>query len=178
MISFFHPTSKNTGYACSFSQNSKDGTIFAALLKQDSWDTAKHIGGFLGSRGNPDKHVNIKLNATEVSAILDSIDRYRIFSTVHTSDKDTKSINFGLWLSKPDPNKPDEKPQPKGYSFSITLTDKEDSTRKISWYIGLTFAESRLIREFLIYALNRMFEINEANFLTPDAPKKEGKELI
>ena len=166
MISLFHPNKSNTGSACSFSQNTKDGTIFAAIIKQDTWDDSKHVGGFVGSRGNSDKHINIKFSPTEVGAILDAIDRFRLFSTVHVDDKSNKSINFGLWLTKLDPTKPDEKQQAKGYSFSITLTDKEDSTKKISFYIGLTFAEARLIREFLAFSLQRSFQINQENYET------------
>ena len=169
MISLYHPNKSNTGSACSFSQNAKDGTIWAALVKQDTWDAEKRIGSFLGSRGNPEKHINIKLGVAEVGAILDALDRFRPFSTVHVTDKDTKSINFSLWLSKPD--KPEDQPVPKGYSFVITLTNKEDTTKKTPFYIALTFGEGRLIREFLIYSLQKAFEINQENYAaSQDAP--------
>lgn len=164
MVNFFHPNKTNTGSACSFNQNVKTGDIYATLIKQASYDAEKRIGGFAESRGNPEKHINIKLGATEVAAILDCIDRFRAFSTVHDNDKDKtlKSINFGLWLTKP--TDPKEQPQPRGYSFSITCTSKEDSTQKNSFYIGLTFSEARLVREFLIYSLQRLFETTQKNF--------------
>ncbi len=179
MVSLFHPNKSNTGSACSFSQNSKDGQIYATIIKQSSWDEAKRIGGFVESRNDPLKHINIKLAPHEVGAILDSLDRFRPFSTVHVSEKDTKSINFGLWIPKP--ATPDVKSEPKGYSFTINLTDKEDSTKKIGFYIALTFAEARLIREFLIYSLQNLFHINNQNFLAAAQQQQapvSAKELI
>ena len=172
MVNFFHPSKTNTGSACSFSQNAKTGDIYATLIKQSSYDAVKHIGGFAENRGNPEKHINIKLGAVEVAAILDCVDRFRPFSTVHDNDKDKtlKSINFGVWLTKP--ADPKEQPQPRGYSFSITCTSKEDSTQKNSFYIGLTFAESRLVREFLIHSLQRLFEITQKNFEQPITQEK------
>ena len=151
MVNFFHPSKTNTGSACSFSQNAKTGDIYATLIKQSSYDAVKHI---------------------EVAAILDCVDRFRPFSTVHDNDKDKtlKSINFGVWLTKP--ADPKEQPQPRGYSFSITCTSKEDSTQKNSFYIGLTFAESRLVREFLIHSLQRLFEITQKNFEQPITQEK------
>ena len=59
------------------------------------------------------------------------------------------------WLSKP--ATPNEKPVQKGYSFSISITDKQDSTKKVSLYIGLSFSEGRLVREFLVFALQNQF---------------------
>ena len=70
---------------------------------------------------------------------------------MHDSDKSIKSIKFEPWMSK------EEKPVQKGFSFSITTTDKQDSTSKNSLYIGLSFAEGRLVREFLMFALQKSF---------------------
>lgn len=109
------------------------------------------VGTFKNSKSDPTKNVNIKLGQVEVAAILDCLDRSRSFSTMHDGDKTIKSIKFETWMSK------DEKPVQKGYSFSITISDKQDSTSKTSLYIGLSFAEGRLIREFLISALQTQF---------------------
>jgi len=155
MISFYHPNSKNTGFACSFSQSPKDGSIYGTLIKQAGWDNEKKIGSFLGSRNDPTKNVTINLGQVEVGAILDCIDRNRPFSSVHDTGKLMKGIQFIPWLNKPADG---EKPVQKGHSFSINITDKEDSTKKNALYFGFTFPEARLIREFLIYSLQRSFE--------------------
>jgi Whirly transcription factor len=109
---------------------------------------------FKASKDDPTKNVNIKLGQVEVAAILDCLDRNRPFSTMHDGDKQIKSIQFVPWMNKVAEG---EKPTQKGYSFSISITDKQDSTSKNSLYIGLTFPEGRLIREFLMFALNKSF---------------------
>jgi len=154
MIAIYHPSKNNNGFACSFSQSFKDGTIFTTLIKQSTWDAENQIGTFKASRNDPQKQVNIKLAQVEVAAILDSIDRNREFSTMHDGDKQIKSIKFAPWMNKVDDG---QKPTQRGYSFSITITDKQDSSVKNSFYIGLTFPEGRLIREFLIQALAKQF---------------------
>ena len=155
----YHPNKNNTGFACSFSQSDKDGTIFASIIKQSGWDAANSIGTFKDSKNDPNKNVNIKLGQVEVAAILDCLDRNRPFSTVHDSDKSMKSIKFEPWMNKlsEESIKAGEKPVCKGYSFSVTITDKQDSTAKNSFYIGLNFAEGRLIREYLMFALAKSF---------------------
>lgn len=44
MLSFFKANPKNSGTACSFWLNSKDGSFWCSLLKQASWDHAKKEG--------------------------------------------------------------------------------------------------------------------------------------
>jgi hypothetical protein len=154
MIAIYHPSKNNNGFACSFSQSEKDDTIFATLIKQSTWDPQNQIGTFKASRNDPAKQVNVKLGQVEVAAILDSLDRNREFSTMHDGDKQIKSIKFTPWMNKVSEG---QKPTQRGYSFSITITDKEDSSAKNSFYIGLTFPEGRLIREFLIQALAKSF---------------------
>jgi hypothetical protein len=153
-IHVYHPNRNNTGFACSFSQSNKDGTVFATLIKQAGWDSEKQVGSFKDSRNDPTKNVNVKINDVEIAAILDCLERNRPFSTVHDSDKSIKTIKFEPWMNKPVDG---EKPVQRGFSFSITSADKQDSTTKTSLYIGLTFPEGRLIREFLVFALQSQF---------------------
>jgi hypothetical protein len=154
-IHIYHPNKNNTGFACAFSQSDKDGTIFATIIKQSGWDSEKSVGSFKDSRNDPTKNVSIKLGQVEVAAILDCLERNRPFSTVHDSDKTIKTIQFVPWLNKP--ANPTDKPTQRGFSFSISIADKQDSTTKNSLYIGITFPEGRLIREFLVHALQSQF---------------------
>ena len=159
-IHIYHPNRNNTGFACAFSQSDKDGTIFASILKQSGWDAEKSTGSFKDSKNDPTKNVNIKLGQVEVAAILDCIERNRPFSTVHDTDKSLKTIKFEPWMNKA--ANPTDKPTQRGYSFSVTSADKQDSTTKNSLYIGITFPEGRLIREFLVFALQSQFSRVEA----------------
>jgi len=154
-LPLYHPNKSNTGFACSFSQSAKDGTVFFSLLKQSTWDAEKRIGGFKESRNNPAKSVTVALNQMEVAAILDLLDRNRAYSSMHDSEKQIKSINFSPWMNKVPEG---EKATQRGYSFSITITDKQDSTApKNSFYFGTNYPESRLIREYLIFCLQQAF---------------------
>lgn len=150
-IHIYHPNKNNSGFACSFSQSGKDGTIFATLIKQSGWNAETQVGTFKDSKNDPTKNINVKLGQVEVAAILDCLDRSRPFSTVHDSDKSLKAIKFEPWLDRNNNN------TPRGYSFSMTLTDKENPSAKVSLYIGLTFPEGRLIREYLMFALQNSF---------------------
>lgn len=147
-IHIYHPNKRSTGFATSFWYADKDSTVFATLLKQSGWDESKQNGVFKDSMNDPNKKVNIKLSYTEVSAILDCIERNRPFSTFHDADEFPKQIKFEPWITDG---------VAKGYSFSINVQSKQDSTYKNAFYIGLTFAEARLIREFLIFAMHRHF---------------------
>jgi hypothetical protein len=159
-IHIYHPNKNNTGFACSFSLSPKDKcTIFTSIIKQAGWDATKQVGTFKDSKNDPTRNVNVKLEEVEVAAILDCIDRNRAFSTVHDSDKLMKSIKFEPWMNRlsDESIKAGEKPTQKGFSFSVTVTDKQDSTKKNSFYIGLTYAEGRLVREYLMFALQKSF---------------------
>lgn len=165
-IQYYHPSKNGNGFACSFSQG-KDGTIYATLLKQSTWDAQNQIGTFKESRNDSNKNVNIKLGQIEVGAILDCLDRNRGFSAPHDSEKQIKSIQFIPWFSKP--IEENEKPIQRGFSFSITVTEKNTENSKNSYFIGLNLAEGRLLREFLIFALQQSFK-NEVVLPEKDLP--------
>lgn len=154
MIHIYHPNKNSTGFACSFWNSDKDSTIFATLVKQSGWDDKTQNGTFKASFEDVTKHVNIKLSDTEAAAILDCIERNRPFSSFHDNEETPKTIQFSPWMTKPTDG---TTPVIKGYSFAITVTNKQDSTQKNSFYIGLTFPEARLIREYLLFCLNRHF---------------------
>jgi hypothetical protein len=147
-IHIYHPNKRSTGFATSFWYSDRDDSFFATLLKQSGWDEARQNGVFKDSKNDPLKKVNIKLSPTEIAGILDCIERNRPFSGFHDADESPKQIKFEPWIT--DGNT-------KGYSFSVTVKSKSDSAFSNPFYIGLTFAEARLVREFLIYSLHRHF---------------------
>ena len=149
MISFYKPNSKNTGTACSFTVNSKDASIWGSLIKQSSWNEAKKIGSFSNNQNNPNKSVKVKFSLTEAAGILDAIERNTEFSAYHTSEKQTTRIKFCPYIR-------DDKQV--GFSYSVNKEDKQNSENKQSYLIGFYFNEARLVKEFLSYALNSVFE--------------------
>ena len=149
MISFYKPNSKNSGTACSFTVNPKDASIWGSLIKQSSWNEAKKIGSFSENQNNPNKSVKVKFSLTEAAGILDAIERGVEFSAYHTSEKQTTQIKFSPYIR-------DEKQV--GFSYMVSKSDKQNSENKQSYLIGFYFNEGRLLREFLSYSLNSIFE--------------------
>jgi hypothetical protein len=149
MISFYKPNSKNTGTACSFSVNSKDNSVWGSLIKQSSWNDAKKIGSFSENQNNPNKSVKIKFSLTEAAGILDAIERNTEFSAYHNSEKQITKIKLSPYIRE-------EKQV--GFSYSVHKEDKQNIENKQSYLIGFYFNEARLLREFLAYSLNCVFE--------------------
>lgn len=155
MLHIYHPNKSIKGFACSFWISNRDNSLFATLIKQSGWDNENQNGLFKGSMNDPSKKVNIKLSSIEACAILDCIDKNIPFTTFHSNDESPKSISFTPWMTSKT-NEENETQTQRGYSFSITVGRKEDPSKN-SFYIGLSFAEARLIREFIVFSLHQSF---------------------
>lgn len=160
MISFYKPTPKVTGTAASFYLNKRDVSFFATLIKQDSWDEVKKTGSFKNNQGNPSKKVNIKFNQTEIAAIIDSVDRNVSFEGYHGSNQVVR-FTFGPYFlkTKNPQGEWEQSSEQKGFSFRVTRESKEDSSEKTSFALGLTYAESRLLKEYLKFILKEGFAL-------------------
>ena len=169
MISFYKPNSKNTGTACSFSVNSKDNSVWGSLIKQSSWNDAKKIGSFSENQNNPSKSVKVKFSLTEAAGLLDALERNTEFSAYHTSEKQITKIKLAPYIRE-------EKQV--GFSYSVNKEDKQNVENKQSYLIGFYFNEARLLKEFLTYSLNSVFETQriEAIKKAKNSPK-ETKEV-
>ena len=169
MIQFYKPNKKVTGTACSFWLN-RDGAVMASMIKQDSWNDSKRIGSFAKNKDNPNKRVITKLSNVEVAGIIDVLESNREFSEFHRSKNQTLQIRFCPYLRND---------SQVGFSFSINKTNNEDSTNKVGFIIGFTFAEGRYLKEFLLNILGKTFVSSED--LVPDEkpePKsREGSEV-
>ena len=169
MIQFYKPNPKVTGTACSF-WVSKDGSIMTSMIKQDSWNDVKKKGSFLKNKDNPQKKVVSKLSRIEVAGIIDSIERNAEFKTFHSSQNQVLQIRFASYLDK-------ETQIQKGFSFSINKQNKEDSTQRTGFIIGLSYPEARLLKHDLEKFLSSsppiqssLEEPPQSNFTT--APKQ------
>jgi hypothetical protein len=158
MISFYKPTPKVTGTAMSFYLNKRDNSFFSNLIKQDSWDSGRKIGSFQKNKKVEGKNVNIKFSQTEIASMIDAIDRNVEISGYHGSNQVVR-FTFGPYVPKhkTDSGEWVEGTEQKGFSFRVTRESKEDSTNKASYVIGLTFPESKLLREHLSYLLRESF---------------------
>lgn len=160
MLHIYHPNKAVKGFACSFWYSERDSAIYATLVKQSGWDERSQNGTFKDSLKDPTKKVNIKLSFIEAGGILDCIERNRPFSQYHDSEAAPKQISFTPWVGKAW-TKADGTEMPatqNGFSFSITVLDKQDTTAKNPFFIGLSYAEARYIREFLLFCMHKNFK--------------------
>jgi len=152
MISFYKPNSKNTGTACSFSVNSKEGSVWSSLIKQSAWNEGTKTGSFIDNKDNPQKSARVKFSTTEVAGLLEALDKNIEFSAYHSSDKQITKIRFSPYIK-------DEKQV--GFSYSVNKESKENIENKQSFLLGFYFNEARLLREFLTHALQSIFKAQE-----------------
>lgn len=148
MLPFFKPTTKNTGSLANFSFNSKGEKkgIFIEMVKQTGWNPQSRTGSFKGG----DK-VLAKLSLIEASALIRAIEKNVKASEkpfYHSSNAGVCTINFG--------------PFERGGSqigFSLGMTKQEaGETEKKNFLIGFDFNESRLLLEWLKYAISHVFD--------------------
>ena len=167
MISFYKPNSKNTGTACSFSVNSKDNSVWGSLIKQSSWNDAKKIGSFSENQNNPNKSVKVKFSLTEAAGLLDALERNTEFSAYHTSEKQITKIKLAPYIR-------DDKQV--GFSYSVNKESKENVENKQSFLLGFYFNEARLLREFLVHALQSVFKTQEVEAIKKFKNSKPNQE--
>lgn len=149
MIQIYKPTPRNTGTACSFSFNNLDGNFYLNLIKQASWNDQKKIGSFSENAQNPEKKVVVKLSKIEVCGILDALDNNRNADFFHNSENQKLGIKFSPYIR-------DDKQV--GYSLNVIKNSKTQTTQPaISFLIGFTFAEARMVAEYIKFGLGHIF---------------------
>ena len=62
-----------------------------------------------------------------------------------------------------------------GFSYAVNKEDKQNSENKQSYLIGFYFNEARLLKEFLSYSLNSVFESQRIESIKKLKNKKEGE---
>ena len=149
MIQIYKPTPRNTGTACSFSFNNLDGNFYLNLIKQASWNDQKKIGSFSENAQNPEKKVVVKLSKIEVCGILDALDHNRTADFFHNSENQKLGIKFSPYIRED---------KQVGYSLNVIKNSKTQTTQPaVSFLIGFTFAEARLVAEYIKFGLGHIF---------------------
>lgn len=149
MIQIYKPTPRNTGTACSFSFNNLDGNFYLNLIKQASWNDQKKIGSFSENAQNPEKKVVVKLSKIEACGILDALDNNRTADFFHNSENQKLGIKFSPYIRED---------KQVGYSLNVIKNSKTQTTQPaVSFLIGFTFAEARMVSEYIKFGLNHIF---------------------
>ena len=149
MIQIYKPTPRNTGTACSFSFNNLDGNFYLNLIKQASWNDQKKIGSFSENAQNPEKKVVVKLSKIEACGILDALDNNRTADFFHNSENQKLGIKFSPYIRED---------KQIGYSLNVIKNSKTQTTQPaVSFLIGFTFAEARLVAEYIKFGLSHIF---------------------
>jgi len=150
MLQFFKPTSRNSGSACSFSNDTEREGFYLSMVKQASWDAETKRGKFFSNKKNPEASVSAKLSLTEVGGFLNVLEKNKKLHSVHSTDKQTVIIDFSPYLK--------ENVQI-GFSLSVNKTAGEQKT---SFLIGFNLDEGRVIREYCVAFLQRQFAVLDA----------------
>jgi len=154
MIQFYKPNPSVKGSACSFWMTD-DKALMSSFIKQDSWDSARKRGSFSKNKDNPKAKALVKYSQVEAGGLIDAIERNVLWSAYHSSKNQIVKVNFGPYMDK-------KTGEQKGFSYAVNKEGKEDSTDKVSFIIGLTFPEARLLKEFLSALLQKTFENSTA----------------
>ena len=166
MISFYKPTKKGTGSACSF-YLSQDGAVMASLLRQDGWNNSTNRASFSKNRGSTQNNIVIKLTPIEVSSIIHSINTSEDWKGFHKTAEKSTSIKFGLYRDR-------ETGSPKGgFTFGVLCTFHKNNDQKASILIGLSESEVIYLKTFLVYCLNKQFELNAFKPKEEKSPNKK-----
>jgi len=168
MLSFFKANPSNTGTACSFWLNSKDGSFWCSLLKQASWDSNKKRGSFAANR-DTNKHARVKFNVTEICGFIEVIKNNTTLkeagiSGYHSSQKQVVKFSFSPITAKDGRN---------GFALSVTKEEKEDSTNQVQFKIGFSKAEARSLSIYFDEMARKSFKSfgDNVNEESPPAPK-------
>ena len=119
------------------------------MIKQASWNDQKKIGSFSENAQNPEKKVVVKLSKIEVCGILDALDHNRTADFFHNSENQKLGIKFSPYIRED---------KQVGYSLNVIKNSKTQTTQPaVSFLIGFTFAEARLVAEYIKFGLGHIF---------------------
>lgn len=160
-VQIYKPNSRNQGCACSFSRSFKDGSVFINAVQQASWDEAKKLGSFSANAKNPDKSVAVCLNAFEMANMIDAIDNWRNVELFHVHNDNKTSIKLTIWEKKDFKTK--ELTGERAWGLSITRNGAD------SFRLPIEIPEAQLIKQYLIFCLQKIFELDDAEAQNPNS---------
>ena len=149
MVEFYKPKTSGNGSSCTFSFNLRDKCMYTSLMKQHSWDSQAKRANFKGNKDNPKAKANVKYNTAEIGGFINAIESNEEYKGYHSSQNQITKIKFGPYVKGEDRL---------GFSYTVNKENKEDSTDKTGFVIGFKYPEGRLLKQYLINALNKSFK--------------------
>ncbi len=166
-MKFYKPNAKSTGHAIGLEFNSKEGALFAQFVKQTDWNADTKKGSFQGGA-----KFNIKLNATEIGAFLNCIERGRGEKLFHQSEKGNTSIELKQYVSNDIKN---------GFTVSVNPRANEGEEKPQTFGFWFNESESRTLKEYLQFVLYHFFTAEysaDKQRRQEYAAKRDGKEKV
>lgn len=152
MLNIYKPNPKVTGTGLSLQASDRDGKLYLNLIKQSGWNDQTKKGSFLANKDKPGASTVLKFNQMEAGSLIDSIENMTTASFYHASSSKTTRISFA-------PSNIQKDKAPNCFVLTVNQAETEDSSKKTNFLIPFTFAEARVIKEYLIHYLHKSFSI-------------------
>ena len=149
-MQLYKANKSNKGCACSLSFNSKESALFIQLIKQVSYDEARHLGSFSGG-----EKITIKSSLGEIGSLIDALKRNVEYSTVHQSKDATTQIWFAPYLV----GEGDARVQ-RGYGLRVSKKTKDG--QEFKFLMPFNFGEGQLLQTYLDFVLRHIFSADYA----------------
>ena len=149
MVEFYKPKTSGNGSSCTFSFNLRDKCMYTSLMKQHSWDSQAKRANFKGNKDNPKAKANVKYNTAEIGGFINAIESNEEYKGYHSSQNQIIRFSFGPYIVDG---------VQKGFTYRLQREAKDDSTDKVNFLIGFYPNELRLIKEYLMYVLHKVFD--------------------
>jgi hypothetical protein len=152
MLNIYKPNPKVTGTGLSLQASDRDGKLYLNLIKQSGWNDQTKKGSFIANKDKPGASAVLKFNQMEAGALIDAIENMTTASFYHVSPSKSTRILFA-------PSNIQKEKAPNCFVLTINQAETEDSSKKTNFLIPFTFAEARVIKEYLIHYLHKSFSI-------------------
>lgn len=164
MINFYSAKQDNSGAMVSWSVNSKDGSVWARLIKQTGTTTGE--GGQRNGTYAGGQTINVKFNADEAGALIHGLRNFEKTSLFHKSPKGSTAINLSPYVIEAKGSTPEKR----GLGFSVTQGE-------LQFKIGMSLGQGETLAQFLEFALEHIFSAlysEEKKRIKESMDKKKG----
>ena len=183
-LEFFHANKASTGSMVSISFNSKtdkenekgDKSFYVRIINQSGWNDSNRTGSF-----KEGKKIVIKFSPLEIAGLIRAMERNTSLAEMmgqeyvyHDSTDFSTVITFQpIFKKKKQGNEWVNTDVQIGFGLGVVKTNKANKTEeKERGFIGFNFAESHLLKLYLIDGLNHIFNALHAQDISAKKVKK------